>query len=219
MTRETIIERIKKLLSMTTDRGATEAEALQAALMAQKLISENHIEKHELMEKINHQNITQVSTNINTSRNFGKQLASIVARNFRCFAYLDIDNSPVFYGYEMDAEAARLTFEMLYKVGNRLANKAAREQKQRLGTSRGAYNSFAMGFLRGVDDELSVQTQALMLVIPKTVKESFDEFSKGFVSTSRTYMRGHHGYYEDGRSAAKNVISSHRMNGQLGLTA
>lgn len=46
--REKLIERIKKLLAVTEQRGATEQEAIQAALMAQKLMAEYDVNDYEL---------------------------------------------------------------------------------------------------------------------------------------------------------------------------
>ena len=40
-----VIERIKKLLALAEDEGATEAEATAAALMAQRLIAQNDVEQ------------------------------------------------------------------------------------------------------------------------------------------------------------------------------
>lgn len=42
--REKIVERIRKLLAMSEDRGATEAEAISAVMMAQRLMSDNDVE-------------------------------------------------------------------------------------------------------------------------------------------------------------------------------
>lgn len=46
--REKIVERIRKLLAMSEDRGATEAEAISAVMMAQRLMSDNDVEDWEI---------------------------------------------------------------------------------------------------------------------------------------------------------------------------
>lgn len=225
MERQSAIEKIKKLLSVTTDRGATESEALQAALMAQKLVSEYHVEDCELHEKTKDV-IKAINSEVVSSRTFALRLSVIVADNFRCQTYHQqrrqgsaIVNEAVFYGYETDALAARLTYQMLYKVGNRLAGKAEREQRKQYGTGSGAYNSFAIGFLQGVQEELEIQSQALMLVVPKEVKEQFQDFSKNMTTCRNRKLSDHaHGAnIEAGRRAAHDTIQNHRMKGQLAL--
>lgn len=41
--RSKIVERIRKLLALADDKGATEAEAVAAVMMAQRLMAENDV--------------------------------------------------------------------------------------------------------------------------------------------------------------------------------
>ena len=214
MTREEIVSRIKKLLSVSTENGATENEAIQAALMAQRLIAENDIKKDELHED-ERDGIVEVVSNVTSAKTFSTHLANIVAENFRCLNYVQQvgpkRRTVVFYGYETDARAAQLTFEMLFEVGNRKANEARRIQKMLLGYPDGAYNSFAIGFLKGVSEELAIQTQALMLVTPQAVKEGFAELTKGYETVVTEIGMSHEGFVERGRRAAHDAIQEHRF--------
>lgn len=222
--KDSIIARIKKLMSLANDRGATESEAIQAALKAQKLLSEYDITEAEL-HKGEKPEIAQISTGVVTKRNFERWLASIVAKNFRCHSYTKskygvtysgrsklLGREVYFYGYASDAEAAKITYGMLNKVGNRLAHKAAREQMEIYGTAAGAYNSFARGFLAGVQQELEKQSQALMLLIPREVDEAYKEESASWKSMSYSLRGGYdRDYYERGERAGRDAVRSRRI--------
>ena len=221
--RESIIERIKKLMNLSMNKGATEAEAVQAALKAQKLIADYDVGQDELHEGESRE-IEEMPSGIVTKNNFAKILAPIVARNFRCRCYSNttyanyhsgrrrsLGCEAYFYGYRSDAEAAKITYQMLYKVGNRLANRAVREAREEFGTAAGVYNSFASGFLAGVEDELSIQCKALMLVIPKEVDESYVEFSRDFGHIDASLRNVGWGYYDEGKQAARDAVRSRRM--------
>lgn len=174
--RDKIIEKIKALLNMTTDRGCSEAEALSCALKAQKLIAEYDIDKTEIYGEEQPQIVEAMAEQASRSRMSG-YLAEVISRNFRCEYAIQIEKInnnrkyyPVFVGYSQDARAAALVYEKLYRVGNRLANKAQRQYKR----VRGLYKAYFMHFIDGVAEELDKQCEALMLVIPLTVKEFYD---------------------------------------------
>ena len=193
--RESIVERIKKLFAMANDKGASENEALQAALMAQRLMSENNVEEWEL-HAADEPNIVEVRTS-DAPRKWRLVLAQVIAVNFRCKNYQqsrwrkveecrtttefnERAKEIVFVGYETDAQAAALTFDYMYKVGNRLANRYADKVREERGWSDGAYNHFVLGFVEGARTELEKQSQALMLVVPAKVEEKYDQMSKGW---------------------------------------
>jgi len=83
----------------------------------------------------------------------------------------------VFFGYSMDAQAALLTFESLYKTGHRLANAEAKKVRERYGYADGVYNTFVDGFVKGVGQELETQAQALMIAVPPLVKDAYEQIS------------------------------------------
>ena len=201
--REKIIERIKKLLAVTEKRGATEAEALAAALAAQRLIADNDVHECELADEAE----PIVSVVANKSRSWQDRLATVVAENFRCRWYWchrrqrhNYVQAIAFYGYESDANAAKLVFKSLAKTGNRLGKHYAddqygestaalwesyREREIRLKRRNRAFNSWCAAFVRGVSSELEKQSQALLIVVPPAVKDAYRDFSEGF-KTSRS---------------------------------
>lgn len=202
--RDGLIARIKKLFELAGDKGATEAEAVQAALMAQRLMAENDVAEWELADARAEREPVSVEASPARAK-WRMRLAAVVAKNFRCKWYQSTrwknggrrdgrgartgEKRMVFYGYEADARAAALTFDHLFRTGDRLANRAARRALRVRGWSDGVYNSFVDGFLSAVESELERQSQALMLVVPKTVQEGYEELSKGFSSTLDSRLR------------------------------
>lgn len=60
MEREKIIEKIKKLREHSVENGCNEAEAIQFALKAQKLIADNDVEEWELADEV--KRVTETTT-------------------------------------------------------------------------------------------------------------------------------------------------------------
>ena len=221
--REQIIEKIKKLLALSS-KNTNENEALADALKAQKLIADYDIEEYELGEK--NQEPIECTSEVGQGKNWRFQLATVVANNFRCANYIissTVHNywtgrnnvksrEVVFIGYPLDAEAAKLTFEKLYEVGNRLASKAAREAKAKYGYADGVYNSFAAGFVAGVKQELEKQCEALMLVRPQAVQAVYDslEFSNAKIHHPRNRYLAE-SRYSDGENAGRDAVRSGRL--------
>ena len=231
MANKGIIERIKKLLALS--KGNTNAaEATAAALKAQKLIAEYDVSKFDLYGE-EADEITEVeSTNVRGNP-WSKRLAHTIADNFRCRIYITQrggrdwwtgkDNTTegiVFMGYETDAEAAKVTFDRLFEIGNKLANAEVRRVRNLYGSASGVKNSYLLGFVAGIADELEKQCVALVLVRPKAVDDYADERTAGF-STSRSTIRNAHrgATYDSGRAAGRDSVRSARMAGQKALNA
>lgn len=223
--RKEIINKIMKLMARTTSRGATEAEAINAALIAQKMMNDNDIKQSELHED-EEELIIDKACEIGSKKSFYTSLAAVIAPNFRCKAYCTKDyhgnNHVHFYGFESDTEAADIIFKHLYNLGNRIANRECRKAKKEFGTTTGVYNSFALGFLQGVQDELEKQAKALMVITPKEVTDKWDE---EFASTHwrkgrQTSVRSSNldaSTYATGRRTAVDGIRSRRIEGRMGL--
>ena len=212
--RGAIIEKIKKLLALSGNNPSKE-EAIAAALKAQALIARHNVEEFELSD-VDEQPV-EIMSELGQHKTWRLRLARVVADNFRCKYFERVypkQRNTVFFGYKMDAEAARHTFEYLYKVGNRLANRRAREIREVYGYADGVYNTFASGFIKGVREELEVQAEALMITVPPKVSEAFEkiEFSKKPRRVS--YHRSRYFAYdarEDGYRAGKEAVRSGRI--------
>ena len=227
--RDKLIARVKKLFALASN-NPSEAEATSAALMAQRLMVEHDIEASEVEDTSTQvqKEITQEETEILlNSRRWRWNLAVVVAKAFRCETYQHgIDMRHVvfrFHGYAADAACAALTFNYLYRQGNRLATREERAFRAQHGWANGVYNSFVIGFIAGVRDELEAQSKELMIVESKEVKESYAEYVRNgqFTTMRRTLSTAsfHSGSYSNGRIAGQDAVRSRRIEGasQLAL--
>lgn len=222
--RDKIIGRIRKLLALSGDKGATEAEAIAAVMMAQRLMADNDVEDWEL-HAADEQPIEKIKS-MPVERRWRWELADAVGSNFRCRYYQNRGRSEetrweritrmVFYGYRSDAEAAALAFDYLYRTGDRLAKRAANAAYREYGSSEGVYNGFVLGFVAGVRSELEKQSQALMIVVPPKVSESYAELSEGFgeadCEVRMIYTPVSCDAYRDGYGNGREAIRSRRMD-------
>lgn len=178
-----MIEVVKKLVALSQNNPSQE-EAIAAALKAQELMVKYSIEEKDLGTKITEENIEAVSFNfkgnINDCDNHSWKfhLAVIIAKNFRCETFVCGKHIIKFFGYKSDAELAKEVFVSLYKVGDKLGRKEKCIVKKTRGTTVGVYNSFVLGFLNGLKSALDAQCTALMVVVPKEVKEDYDKITE-----------------------------------------
>ena len=207
--REKMIAKIKKMLALAENNPSME-EGLAAALQAQKLMAKYNIHKDDVeLEEIKDEIKSVFSKQKHNSHLLAwrKQLALIVAENFRCKCYMS-GQDIVFRGYVEDAKLALDVYMMLYTVGNKLGSKAYADQKAETGSGKGAFNSFVTGFVKGVHDAFSEQCTALLVITPKEVEEEWETFSANFkqgragsltITDASLYKKG----YQEGKSVAK----------------
>lgn len=216
---EKIIEKIKKVLELSKNNPSPE-EAQSAALKAQKLMVEYHISLKEVEAVEDVDEITETQVIVGTGNKWKYQLARIIAKNFRCRHFYYGKSIIVFYGHETDTEIAAMTFETLYKVGNKGANnfyQNKRNEAYRNGelywfNGKGLKNQFLIGYLEGIKSVLDKQCTALMIVTPKEVNESYEKMvetwdMKRSINTGLRYTRNDEARqrgYETGRNAVEN---------------
>ena len=179
---EKMIEVVKKLMALSQNNPSQE-EALSAALKAQELMAKYNISEAQLGEKLDSTTINSSSFNFKGNINdcdnhkWKYNLAHIVANNFRCEVYVTGSHIINFFGYEQDAKVAVEVFGTLYKIGDRLGRRERERAKKLYKTVSGVYNSFILGFLKGLEEALEKQCTALMIVTPKEVKEQFTDMT------------------------------------------
>lgn len=232
MADKAVINRIKKLLALAKD-NASKNEATAAALRAQQLIAEYDVSKEELHED-EQEEITEVNSGNIKGNPWSKALATTIADNFRCRYYLHSNGrrswvtrrvtksseNVVFIGYDTDANAATVTFDRLFEMGNRLADAECRAARAKYGTAQGVRNSFLLGFVEGIRKELEKQCVALMLVRPKAVDDYTEQRTAGFRSSSYTVRSANDATsYDNGVGAGRDSVRSARLGGQKALTA
>lgn len=217
--RQQIIDKIKKLLALSQNNPSQE-EAISAALMAQKLMAKYRIQEDETLDEITEEesieSIFSEQKHDSSLHAWRKSLAMIIAKNFCCKCYMS-GSDVVFRGYKQDAEIALGAYTYLYTIGDRLGSKAYNESLRNTGSGRGVYNSFVMGFLKGVDEGLSVQCTALMLVVPKKVEEEYKQFSAGFrKGRAHQFSVTDSNQYNKGREEGKSAVKSRQLSGKGG---
>lgn len=225
------LERIEKLLAKTPENGATEQEAIAAALKAQELMAQLDVTRADVVGASNgpaDDPITQVATP--KQRNWQLSLAWVIAKNFRCLHYQERRwdalkgknvNHIVFYGHSQDAEAARIVFERLCAAAKRLGNAYARKRRKELeACTRGKvsqssiFNTWIDAFIEGVRSELERQSQELMIVVPRDVQRSYRRFSAGFRTFKTPSVRRLDDYTtrNAGRSAGRDSLRAGRID-------
>lgn len=211
--RAKMIDKIKKILKLAQDNPSME-EGLAAALQAQKLMHKYSIHKEDVeLEEIKDEITSIFSEQKHDSQlhAWRKHLAMIVAKNFRCKCYMS-GQDVVFRGYKADAEIALEVYMNLYTIGDKLGSKAYKEQLAETGSGKGAYNSFILGFLKGIEEGLGEQCTALMIIVPKEVEEEYTEFSKNFKKSRGMAVHGVNGQlYEKGRREGKAAVKSRQL--------
>lgn len=211
---EKIIEKIRKLLEMTEENGASENEAMVAALKAQKLMAEYNITIADIDTKQSGQSIVEESFNCGKGDKWKFRLANIIARNFCCTVYFINKTHVVFYGYEKDAKIAVDVFKFLFNTGNKLADRCYYDYYKRGENTRGVKNAYLIGFCEGINEVLGKQCTALMIVVPKEVKESFEEKSKSWNVIQSNLTRANDGRaYEKGRTDGRSTANARSIEG------
>lgn len=223
--RSTIIERIKKLLALAADNPSV-AEATAAALRAQKLMAEHDVRENELAD--DEEELVEVMSASYSGKAWRRWMAGVIADNFRCRTWACVGfnevgkrvERQVFLGYDTDASAAKLTFEMLTNAGEDLAREAARRERLVAGTAKGVKNAFLYGYTIGVKQELEKQAQALMLVRPKEVEDEYQSRTRTFKrAASPKVDRRRQWYVSKGAESGRDAVRSRRLAGQAALDA
>lgn len=206
---EKVIEIIKKLLVVTTDRGASENEARTAALRAQELMAKYDISVVDVEGESTSDEIVDCDVTVGNGNKWKYSIAQIVAANFCCKVYMHGTSTIIFYGYKKHAEVAKEVFTFLYNTGNKLADRCYAEYYYKGEPTKGVKNTFLIGYCHGIKSVLEKQCTALALVIPKEVNEAFDEKMKGAKSRSATLRVSYNqGAYEKGVQEGRNTANA-----------
>lgn len=197
---EAIIKKIKGLLAIANDNKDDE-ESQSAFLLAQKLMIKHNISMASVegtTEKIAIQK-GQV-TAYKKLFWWERKLAIIISDNFRVKNYINWKrlngsvqrkNAIMFFGYEQDVELAKEMYILAYDALKFYSNKFVENyyQNKRLRLHRitaDVKDSYMRGFLEGLDNKFLEQVEkmeqeyGLMLLTPKEVESSYNEFSKDF---------------------------------------
>lgn len=178
------LERIKKLLRLARDPGATPAEAESAFLQAQRIMAENGFEDGEVIDTAAPEEaILDEDVSVGRRRDFWRgRLAVVVSRNFRCKTYWrgrnDGQNGVHFLGRRGDVAIAKEVYVTAQEV-------ALQQARSFLKANRGGLksrNAFLTGFAEGLAAKFEEQVQqmtatgtALVVVADAGVEAKYDE--------------------------------------------
>lgn len=176
-TKEEILEKVKSLLALgTSSRNNSEEEAKAAMLKAQQLMAKYDISAEEVDEPEQEQYSHEMCEH-KWDYAYRIPLAQVLAKNFRCMVYVR-GKQVVFMGHTCDAKICKATFEFAYqfiqKTGTTIYNK-----RYAMGyPTKGVFNSYAHGFIVGLQESFDVQCQALAITTPKDVVDEFSTLTK-----------------------------------------
>ena len=191
---DNVIGTIQKLLNMTTENGCNDNEAIIALQKAQALMAKHNIEVSQIeSSNRDEDDIITVECEHKWDAGFRYNLAHVIADNHRCRTYIQNywvgytkKRMIAFMGVREDAQIAKASFEFAYKFIQRRGNQEYEIWRQKHPTISGknVFNSYALGFIRGLREVLEAQSVALMIVTPKTVNDAYKEFSEGMTTSS-----------------------------------
>lgn len=143
---ESVKTRVMKLLAMTTERGASEAEAAFAMQKAQELLAQHNLSVASLRgfsaEKKDHRE-SEKFPGFPWARNLAGAIAKLYDVEYRCLGN-DAKAEQVFIGRQSNAETARLIAEFVVRTIHRAACRHWKDTGA-ADSARGSYASFAQG--------------------------------------------------------------------------
>lgn len=169
-----IANKIQHLLNKTVENGATEAEAQQALLLAQKLMAKYNIElEQQTGSKDFKCSLEETKVKPNPRNN---ALGNIIANSFAVKGII-YGGKWAFFGREANAKAAAEALKFIHKTLEAGIRRVCAEHGLK-SSERGAafyYNAYALGFINGLKEAMAAQTKALCVVVPEDVNNKFNE--------------------------------------------
>lgn len=167
MENERVLEKVKKLLALANDRGATEGESQTALLMAQKIMAENNLTIKDVEANDKPREVIFEQT-AKTSRLpwWHKSLANILSNNFKCecvttrhhgvggYSYVR------FIGHPEDAEICKTVYQFAVGKISHLSDKYSTSYKKYQNPNAnkaGIKNDYIRGYLNGVKSKFAEQ--------------------------------------------------------------
>lgn len=209
---ENIIAKIKKLLALAAN-NPSEEEAKSAALKAQELLAQYHIDMKQV-ENLDLDRVEEIEESFVEvpSKKWKYRLAIIVAKNFRCAVHILGVNLIVFFGHKTDVAVAAETFKYLFRLGDKFANRAVKHAKAARRPYNGLYNTFVLGFCAGLEQAFAEQSTALMVVVPEDVTTAHREMMMGCKTVHRSMSMQHNtDVYEQGKAEGYKAMQQRRV--------
>jgi hypothetical protein len=153
---ERILEKVKNMLNTTSEKGATEQEAQNALLNAQRLLAKHGLSMEDVEavadEEQRKVEVDENYTDAVRTEWWQGRMAKVIADNFKCFYYMSKlyggKQRIVFVGAKEDAEVAKMVYLFASSVLPHLAKKYLKERKKEAEANSG-YN-----FKKMTDEDL-----------------------------------------------------------------
>lgn len=233
-TRDDIIERIKKLQRLNTQRGATEAEALTAASLAQKLILEHNITQTELSIRVDAKNcIKDAFVSIRAKQPSWTRVAINIERLYGTICWMERKMEDVldmgfevetvqvvYYGFPVDVAGSIATLSIIA-----LALETELEGLPRK-TKSIARKSFEIGFCDRINERLKEMRQrssdafrnaskgALVVLKEQLVQEEFNKLGVTLTRSKTSNTSIDANAYRAGRNAGNGCALDTRVQGR-----
>lgn len=178
-TKEEILEKVKALLALgDSSRNNSDEEAKMAMLKAQELMAKYDISAEEVEDEDEEKYSHEVCEH-KWDYAYRVPLAHVLSKNFRCMVYVK-GKKIVFMGHSSDAKICKATFEFAYQFIQRRGNSIYNKRYSMGYPTKGVFNSYADGFIRGLQEAFDAQCVALAVVTPQDVIDEFKDMSKGW---------------------------------------
>ena len=187
-----IINRIRKLMAMTTENKATEAEAQAAMLKVQELLLSNGLSMSSV-EGVSNKKTGNLSMFVGkVLEQWIPDLAALISTNTRCKMFWRRENvagvlnsfeyHAVFIGMGEDTEIAKMTFEYALNTIKQLAKDYAKENRGSR-SHNSVSRSYSIGFVQGMriayHDQVKKHKWELVLVCDALVEQAYEDETKG----------------------------------------
>lgn len=211
-----IIEKIRKLMSLAKDKGATPDEAATAAAIAQKLMQQHQIQEAELAEKgqttldpISH----EVFYESGRTDAWIQSLAGALAPAFCCIVMLRPGSGLILIGRPDNREAFKFTFNYLKDIIHGMAKKTCPSNTH----GRRWNNSYGMGCAVKIHQRVKEERAALKAAAEAAdphaiviVKE--DTLVKDYVANEFKTKKNHSGNDLDPNGYRQGYIDGDKVN-------
>lgn len=175
--KDNIVDKIKALLALgDSNRNNSDEEAQAAMLKAQELMAKYDISAEEVDTEDEEQYSHEMCEH-KWDYAYRVPLAQVLGKNFRCMVYMN-GKRIVFMGHPSDAKICKSTFEFAYRYIMRQGNSIYNKRYAMGRPTKGVFNSYAHGFIRGLQEAFDIQCTALAIVTPQDVIDEFSEMSK-----------------------------------------
>lgn len=210
MTRENIIEKIKKLLALSKSDNPN--EAYLAMTRAQELQAKYNVTVAEVEERSEDViDVKDMPTDTKTANSQFILLASALAEHFRVRVYRSTRGYLGIVGLAQDVTVFQEVFHFMYEALRNTATKYVKSLPNTMSRSEKTANknTYVRGFISGASEALTLNEteHALVVVAPQTVVKYMKEKCSGTwtsqVKCSRSSEAYNHGH-ADGMAVARN---------------